>query len=92
EVHEVEERKNEQIQILMKNHEKQFSDIKNYYNDITTNQLTLISELKKDMERLKKKEDSLEKELNEKQAENKKLLEPLQKANEEVSELKRRLV
>merc|ERR1719370_513614 len=37
EIHEIEERKNGQINALMKNHEKAFSDIKNYYNDITLN-------------------------------------------------------
>ena len=30
----------------MKNHEKAFSDIKNYYNDITLNNLALINTLK----------------------------------------------
>jgi hypothetical protein len=46
EIHEVEERKNGQINTLMKNHEKAFSDIKNYYNDITLNNLALINSLK----------------------------------------------
>lgn len=40
------ERKNGQINTLMKNHEKAFSDIKNYYNDITLNNLALINTLK----------------------------------------------
>jgi hypothetical protein len=35
EIHEIEERKNQQINDLLRNHEKAFSDIKNYYNDIT---------------------------------------------------------
>ena len=48
EIHEVEERKNAQINALMKNHEKAFSDIKNYYNDITLNNLALINTLKVD--------------------------------------------
>lgn len=30
----------------MRNHEKAFSDIKNYYNDITLNNLALINSLK----------------------------------------------
>jgi growth arrest-specific protein 8 len=30
----------------MRNHEKAFSDIKNYYNDITLNNLSLINTLK----------------------------------------------
>lgn len=46
EIHEVEERKNVQIQSLIKQHEKAFSDIKNYYNDITLNNLALINTLK----------------------------------------------
>ena len=48
EIHEVEERKNVQIQSLIKQHEKAFSDIKNYYNDITLNNLALINTLKGD--------------------------------------------
>lgn len=43
---EVEERKNFQINTLMRNHEKAFSEIKNYYNDITLNNLALINNLK----------------------------------------------
>jgi len=46
ELHEVEERKNAQINTLMRNHEKAFSDIKNYYNDVTLNNLALINTLK----------------------------------------------
>lgn len=46
EIHEVEERKNSQISELMRNHEKAFSDIKNYYNDITLKNLALITLLK----------------------------------------------
>jgi hypothetical protein len=46
EIHEIEERKNQQINTLMRNHEKAFSDIKNYYNDITLNNLSLINTLK----------------------------------------------
>merc|ERR1712168_1358261 len=82
EIHEIEERKNGQINTLMKNHEKAFSDIKNYYNDITLNNLALINTLKEQVEEMKKKEERLEKQMNEITAENKKLTEPLQKARE----------
>merc|ERR1712042_188642 len=92
EIHEIEERKNQQINTLMKNHEKAFSDIKNYYNDITLNNLALINTLKEQVEEMKKKEERLEKQMNEITAENKKLTEPLQKAREEVSELKKQLL
>lgn len=46
EIHEVEERKNGQINMLMQRHEEAFTDIKNYYNDITLNNLALINSLK----------------------------------------------
>lgn len=46
ELHEVEERKNSQINTLMQRHEEAFTDIKNYYNDITLNNLALINSLK----------------------------------------------
>lgn len=46
ELHELEERKNKQVHTLMKNHEKAFSDIKTYYNDITSNNMALINTLK----------------------------------------------
>ena len=53
EIHEIEERKNGQINTLMKTHEKAFSDIKNYYNDITLNNLALINTLKVSMSALR---------------------------------------
>ncbi|VEL43572.1 unnamed protein product [Protopolystoma xenopodis] len=46
ELHETEERKNLQINSLIRSHEKAFSEIKNYYNDITLNNLALINSLK----------------------------------------------
>lgn len=91
EIHEIEERKNGQINTLMKNHEKAFSDIKNYYNDITLNNLALINSLKEQVEEMKKKEERNEKQMSEIQAENKRLKEPLEKAKAEVSELKKQL-
>ncbi|XP_065676725.1 dynein regulatory complex subunit 4-like [Hydra vulgaris] len=91
ELHEVEERKNTQINTLMKNHEKAFSDIKNYYNDITLNNLALINSLKEQVEDMRKKEERSEKHLNEVIAENRSLIEPLQKAKADVSELNKQL-
>ncbi|KAM4018576.1 dynein regulatory complex subunit 4 [Anomaloglossus baeobatrachus] len=91
EIHEVEERKNGQINALMKNHEKAFSDIKNYYNDITLNNLALINSLKEQMEEMRKKEDRLEKEMADLQQQNRRLVDPLQKARDEVAEHQRLL-
>lgn len=91
EIHEIEERKNGQINQLMRNHEKAFADIKNYYNDITLNNLALINSLKEQIEEMKKKDERMEKEMAEIQSQNRKLLEPLRKAREEVEELRRQL-
>ncbi|KAM9625797.1 dynein regulatory complex subunit 4 isoform 4-T4 [Morphnus guianensis] len=91
EIHEVEERKNSQISELMRNHEKAFSDIKNYYNDITLKNLALISLLKEQMEEMKKRENHLEKEKADVLLQNKQLKEPLQQAQEQVSELQKKL-
>lgn len=52
EISEIEERKNMQIANLIKNHEKAFIDMKNYYNDITTNNLSLIQSLKVNFSKL----------------------------------------
>lgn len=46
EITEVEERKNAQIADLIKNHENAFTEMKNYYNDITLNNLSLIKSMK----------------------------------------------
>lgn len=45
----IEERKNSHIERLMKAHEKAFAEIKNYYNDITHNNLDLIRSLKEEV-------------------------------------------
>lgn len=42
EIHEIEERKNQHINDLMKNHEEAFKEMKDYYNDITRENLELI--------------------------------------------------
>lgn len=46
EIHEIEERKNSHINTLVKNHEKAFRDIKNYFNDIMHKDLNVITLLK----------------------------------------------
>ncbi|NWV58748.1 DRC4 protein, partial [Malurus elegans] len=92
EIHELEERKNTQISELMSNHEGAFGAIKNYYNDITTKNLSLINLLKEQVEDLKKRETKLEKEKAEVLLQNKQLIEPLQEAQEQVAELQKKLV
>lgn len=91
ELHEVEQRKNSQINALMRRHEKAFSDIKNYYNDITLNNLAHINALKEQIIAMKEKEERTEKDMAEVLAQNKKLEEPLKKAREEVDDLTKKL-
>jgi len=91
EVHEIEDRKNSHIQDLMKRHEKAFADIKNYYNDITHNNLDLIKALKEDVAEMKKSEANSQKLMYEIAQENKRLQEPLQKALKECDMLRQQL-
>ncbi|CAH1164040.1 unnamed protein product [Phaedon cochleariae] len=91
EISEVEERKNLHVSELTKHHEKVFSEMKNYYNDITLNNLALISSLKDQMEVLRKQNDRMNKQVADLTAENKKLITPLKQAQEDVKEYKRQL-
>eukprot|EP00741_Cyanophora_paradoxa_P025209 tig00000350_g24334.t1 len=91
EIHEIEERKNTHINELMKKHEKAFGEIKNYYNDITHNNLDLIKSLKEEVAEMKKKEAQNEKLMFEIAQENKKLSEPLAHALKEVDQLRHEL-
>lgn len=91
EILEIEERKNNHINELMKKHEKAFGEIKNYYNDITHNNLDLIRSLKEEVAEMKKKEISNEKLMFEIAQENKKLSEPLTRALKEVEKLRHEL-
>jgi len=87
EVHEVEERKNQHINDLVKNHKKAFSQMKAYYNDITGGNLKLIRSLQRQVEELKERALSNKKLLLEYIAENQKLSEPLSKVSAEIAEL-----
>ncbi|KAJ8941128.1 hypothetical protein NQ318_004247 [Aromia moschata] len=91
EIAEVEERKNTQIAELTDHHAKAFNEMKNYYNDITLNNLALISSLKDQMEVLRKQNQRMAKQVADLTAENKKLVLPLQQALADVAEYKRQL-
>ena len=60
----MEERKNDQIDHIKRSHEKAFNEIKNYYNDITLNNLAMIATLKEEI-----KERDVKIERSEKQVE-----------------------
>ncbi|CAG9463844.1 unnamed protein product [Pedinophyceae sp. YPF-701] len=92
EIHEIEERKNAHINELMKKHEKAFAEIKNYYNDITHNNLDLIKTLKEDVARMKDVAAKHDRDMNQIVQENKRLMEPLQQARKEVDTLRHQVV
>jgi hypothetical protein len=52
EFHEVEERKNLQINELIRNHEGNFKKLKDYYNDITNQNLKLIRDHKTEIKKI----------------------------------------
>ncbi|KAL7693954.1 putative growth arrest-specific protein [Plasmopara halstedii] len=89
--HEIEERKNMHINDLMKNHEKAFKQIKNYYNDITKDNLRLIDSLKNEIATMKKKAAANSKLMLDVSQENKRLSEPLAAAIKEVEHLRHEL-
>ncbi len=53
EIHEIEERKNEHINELMHNHEEAFTELKQYFNDITRENLELIKQHKEKLSELR---------------------------------------
>lgn len=81
---EVEERKNTQIANLIKNHETAFSEMKNYYNDITFNNLSLIKSMKEQMEVMRSNEERMKKQVRELSIENKKYFANLQSNEESI--------
>ncbi len=91
EIQRIEDQKNAHIAELMKSHEKVFADIKNYYNDITHNNLDLIKSLKEEVAALRQKEQQEEKLMQETALENKRMAQPLDKALSDIERLKKEL-
>jgi hypothetical protein len=87
EVHEVEERKNQHINDLVKNHKKAFGQMKAYYNDITGGNLQVIKDLQKKIAELKDRAVNNKKMLLDYVQENQKLSEPLAMVTAEIAEL-----
>eukprot|EP00998_Keelungia_sp_KM082_P001725 NODE_1206_length_1425_cov_91.479199_g1195_i0.p1 GENE.NODE_1206_length_1425_cov_91.479199_g1195_i0~~NODE_1206_length_1425_cov_91.479199_g1195_i0.p1 ORF type:complete len:452 (+),score=164.14 NODE_1206_length_1425_cov_91.479199_g1195_i0:57-1412(+) len=88
EIDDIEGRKTAHIKQLMAEHDKAFQDIREYYNDITSNNLELIKTLKEQVSNMKRNEAYNEKLMFEIAQENKRLTEPLTKALKEVNMLR----
>ncbi|KAL7030279.1 hypothetical protein ACKWTF_006598 [Chironomus riparius] len=92
EMSEVEERKNNQIKQLIDAHEKAFGEMKSYYNDITINNLALISSIKEQMEEMRRQTERNEKQMADAHsAQNKTIVEPVKDIQAETIELRRKL-
>lgn len=91
EIHEIEERKNGHINDLLVNHEKAFTLMRQYYNSITRDNLTLIKSLEDEIELLKVKHEQNEKALEEISRKNTELTRPLKETAAAVADLKENL-
>ena len=85
EVHEVEERKNQHINDLIKNHNKAFIQMKSYYNDITRTNLNMIKKLQNQVEILKERSVNNKKLLTEYIIDNQKLSKPLSEVSNTIA-------
>lgn len=91
EIDDIEKRKKDYVQELMQQHDRAFQEIRDYYNDITSNNLENIKSLKETVNQMKKSEAYQEKVMFEIAQENKRLTEPLTKALKEVNLLRHEL-
>ena len=91
-MHEIEERKNLHINDLMDNHECAFNKMRQYYNDITKDNLDLIYALKQEIKDLNARIALYDHKYHCIMQENKKLNEPLHKAQLQVSKYEKKLV
>ena len=57
-INKLEAKKDNKIQAIVKEHQKKYQDIKNYYSDITATNLDLIKQLKNEINEHQKKEES----------------------------------
>merc|ERR1711959_352415 len=91
ELHELEERKSLHMNTLIENHQNAFAEIKNYYNAITQDNLSLIKSLKEEVVEMKKKDADNEKVMAKISLENKNLVEPLHDALNKVEDHRQQL-
>jgi len=83
----IEEAKSAHIESCRNKNQKDFSDIRVYYGDITTSNLDLIKRLKEEHHGIKKTEQSDAKHMFDLQQKNRQLKKPLEEAQEEVIRL-----
>lgn len=80
----IETKKNQAIKDLTGKHAKKYADIKNYYQEITNTNLDIIKQLKDELSDAKKEDTTKQKQKMDQEEANKQIVEPLQKASEEL--------
>lgn len=91
EIHEIEERKNQHYNNLMKNHESAFRDMKDYYNDITRENLELIRVNRENLADVHKSIDEKKEKIDSYKIMNEKLQIPLMDAKDKRNTLRKQL-
>ncbi|XP_025197752.1 dynein regulatory complex subunit 4-like [Melanaphis sacchari] len=91
EVAETEARKNKRIAEIIEDHNNAFNNLKEHYNDITVNNLTLIGSLKEKLLELKEDQQRAEMDLKEVTKENESLKGPLKESQITVEELTQKM-
>ncbi|XP_050544507.1 dynein regulatory complex subunit 4 [Daktulosphaira vitifoliae] len=92
EVAETEATKNKIISEIIEDHNNEFNNLKEHYNDITVNNLTLIASLKEKFLELKEDQKRAEMDLNLMTKENESLKEPLKEAKNSVEQLTQKMI
>lgn len=83
----IETKKNSAIKELTSKHARKYADIKNYYQEITNTNLDIIKQLKDELSDAKKEDTTKQKQKMDQEEANKQIVEPLQKASEELKQL-----
>jgi len=91
EIHEIEERKNQHINELMRNHEDAFREMKEYYNDITRENLELIKMHKEKLVDIRAQIEANQKTVDHLKQKMEELQRPLAKAQQNRDILKKQL-
>lgn len=88
EIHEVEERKNQHINDLMQNHERDFEAIRRFYNGVTSKNVATIADLKAQIKEMQEKQVANQALMIDISEENRTLADPLTAATEDVVALR----
>ena len=90
-VKKLEDEKEKRIKAIKAQHNNNYNDIKNYYNDITTSNLSLIKQFKEDIQKAQDQEERERQRLEKMIELNQRLKNPLYEALKEIEKLKKDL-